>query len=354
MLRNKLFVFGFVLLFGCINSFQSMAMQDSIPAQTQPLEEVKHKLFATIFSSYYYSLNDKVKPQSAFEMPTALLGYSATFGSKLKATLIYDVTKTTTLNTVVGADGKPLKMDYFEGSKYTAFLKMAEILYSINDNFSFRVGQLLNTQYLTVQDKFWGYRYTCFTFQEMHRYGNPADFGAQIDVKFAGKWLNQLSVSNGEGPFRLQDSDAKFLVANNIEYKPTSSLVTKLYVDYSTVNDTIANNKPRIASSFFAGYKDDKLKVAFDFNKIFNQKWKFNRNYYGISTFGSIVLSPRFDVIARYDYINRSDIWAVDKAHFLLGGVQLKLHKNLLTSVNVRSLLPDKKFWIYTNFGLSF
>ena len=60
------------------------------------------------------------------------------------------------------------------------FLKMAQIDWKINDVLELNVGQLLNEQNLTLQDKFWAYRYVAVTFQEMYRFGMPADFGARI------------------------------------------------------------------------------------------------------------------------------------------------------------------------------
>jgi hypothetical protein len=287
-------------------------------------------------------------------MPTALLGYSASFGNKLKATLIYDVTRTTSDIWVKDENGETLEIGYFEGSKYTAFLKMAEIMYSLNDFVDFRIGQLLNTQYLTTQDKFWGYRYIYFTYQEIHRYGVPADFGAQVDFKYAGKLLNQVSVTNGEGPFRHQDVNAKFLLSNNIEIKPIDGLILKLYTDYAPTSDTASAAKDKYALSAFAGYKTSKFRVGFEYNKVYNFGFLKNDDFFGVSTFGSFYLSDKLDVLARYDYINKSSIYNIDKGHFVLAGFHYKPHQNFFCSLNMRVLNPGEKFWVYTSFGVSF
>lgn len=317
-------------------------------------DEVKHRVFANIFASHYYGLSENITPRSAFEMPTALLGYSATFSNKLKATLIYDVTRTTSSIMVVDDDGQPLAVNYFEGSKYTAFLKMAEIMYSVNNYIDFRIGQLLNTQYLTMQDKFWGYRYIYFTYQEVHRYGMPADFGAQVDLKFAGKFLNQVSVTNGEGPFRHQDENAKFLFSNNIEFRPTSELVFKLYTDYCPTSDTSSLARDKYAISAFFGYSTSQYRVGFEYNQVYNFGFYENRDFFGISTFASASLTDKIDLIARYDYINRSIPMNIENGNFLIAGFQYKLHKNLSFSLNLRALMPQEKYWVYSNFGVSF
>jgi hypothetical protein len=324
---------------------------DTIKKFQEP-EEVTHKVFATIFASYY-SGNSKVVPKSAFEMPTALLGYTASFSNKLKATLIYDVTRTSS-NFTINNGTTNLEINYFEGSKYTAYLKMAEIMYSVNDFIDFRIGQLLNTQYLTTQDKFWGYRYIYFTFQEVHRFGNPADFGAQIDFKYGDKILNQVSVTNGEGPFRHQDLNGKFLYSNNLELRPIKGLILKLYTDYSPVSDDLTDTEDKYAISAFVGYKAEQFKAAIEYNKVYNYGYKSNNGFYGFSTFGSYSLNSKVDLLARYDYINKSTVMDLDKGHFVLAGIQFKLHKNLNFSVNYRLLNPVEKQWIYSSFGVSF
>lgn len=327
--------------------------QDTLRVEKK-VESIKHRVFANIYASYFYGISDNISPRSAFEMPTALLGYSANFSEKLKATLIYDVTRTTNGIWVNDVDGNPLEVGYFEGSKYTAFLKMAEIFYSLNNYIDFRVGQLLNTQYLTTQDKFWGYRYIYFTYQEIHRYGMPADFGAQVDLKYSNFLLNQISITNGDGPFRHQDENSKFLISNNIEIRPMEGMILKLYADFSEPSDTSSTLMDKYTLSFFSGYKTNKCRVGFEYIKVFNYGYLANDDYFGLSMFGSISLNEKLDVLARYDYINKSSVYSLDKGHFALAGFQYMPHKNFYCSLNFRALNPGEKYWVYTSFGVSF
>ena len=315
-------------------------------------KKVEHKVFSSIFFSHYFSINDNVAPWSAFELPSALLGYSASFADNLKATIVFDATRTTSDIHVYDVDGNLLDIDYFRGSKYTAFLKMAEVYYSVSKYVDIRVGQLLNTQYLTVQDKFWGYRYVYFTFQEVHRYGSPADFGAQIDLKLGNFLLNQVSITNGDGPFRHQDNEGAFLFSNNLEVRPTSNVILKLYADYAPT--PIPRGKDRYTMSVFAGFKTDRFRTGFEFSKLYNEGFAYNRDFYGYSVFGSMALGNRFALFARYDYVNKSKTYGIANGHFLLGGVEFKPHNNLFCSVNLRSLNPGEKRWVYTSFGVIF
>ena len=165
-------------------------------------------VFAQIFTDFRYSFND-YNPKAAFDFKQGILGYKHQWAGKLTGTIMFDVTRTTHLYDITDSAGNHLNYSYFEGSKYTAYLKMAEIKWDINKMFTLRVGQLLSTQYLTFQDRFWGYRYIDVTYQERWRLGMPADFGAQFDINVGDKLVNQISVVNGEGPFRHQDENGK-------------------------------------------------------------------------------------------------------------------------------------------------
>jgi hypothetical protein len=332
-----------------INSFS----QDSL-SKKNPTDVLKHKIWANIFASYYTTLSGSNTPSSAFEMPTALLGYSASLNDRFKATIIYDVTRTTNAIRVTDSLGAELNVSYNEGSRYTAFLKMAEIKYSPASFIDFHIGQLLNTQYLTTQDKFWGYRYIYFTFQEVHRYGNPADFGAQVDLKYNSKLLAQLSVTNGDGPFKHQDSDANFLYSLNIEYYPVKGAIVKFYTDFSPAPKSLIGGYNKSVTSLFAGYKSERYRFAVEYNAVKNYGFTKNSDFWGISSFLSYSVTPMADIIGRYDYINRSLPLNIERSHFILLGLHYKLLSNLSGSVNYRYLTEPQKGMLYFSFGAKF
>ncbi|MFH2094786.1 MAG: hypothetical protein ABIJ16_03720, partial [Bacteroidota bacterium] len=217
-------------------------------------------VFANVYSGFYYTIDGNNTPVTAFNFPTGLLGYTHKLSDNVKGTLIYDVTRTTNF---LYTDTSGIS-NYFEGSKYTAFLKMAQVDWRINKTAEISFGQLLNEQYLTLQDKFWGYRYIAVTFQELNRFGNPADFGARLKFFMLGEKLQySITAVNGEGPFRYQDNYGKFLISNNIEYAPSKEWIIKIYGDYMMPpSDTM---KARIVLSPFVGYKCDKFRVGLEY-----------------------------------------------------------------------------------------
>ena len=307
--------------------------------------------FAQIFTGFRYGFNSDFKPQAAFEFNQGIIGYYHKLSDNLSGRIMIDVTRTTHITDTIDSS---LGFEYFEGSKYTAYLKMAEIKWDINKNFTFRVGQLLSTQYLTFIDRFWGYRYVEVTFQEKFRLGMPADFGAQLDFKIKDKFVNQFSIVNGEGPFRYQDINGRFKFSNNIQIYPTEKLTLKLYVDYEPAIDTGQRIKPKSVISGFGGYKTDRYRIGAEYTYVFNYGYINNLDYYGLSVFGSVVINEKFQALARFDHISLDAPSNFENTDYYIVGVQYEPVKMFTTSLNFRYYSKNDLPFIYANFGLKF
>ncbi|MGQ9848348.1 MAG: hypothetical protein ACUVQP_12730 [Bacteroidales bacterium] len=182
------------------------------------IKPIKPIVFGSIYPGFVTTLSNKSKPFYAFEMNTALVGFKTDIAHKVNATLIYDVTKTTGDITVTDSNGTTQNVSFFKGSDFTAFLKQAEISWNPTKYIELSIGQLLNEQYLTVQDKFWGYRYVAFTFQEQYKYGYQADFGFRF--AFVNEKLRiSANILNGEGPLYKQDDNGRLMYALNEQTK---------------------------------------------------------------------------------------------------------------------------------------
>lgn len=310
-------------------------------------------VFGQIYTDFRYSFND-FSPKAAFNFNQGIIGYKHNLAENLSGTIMYDVTRTTHFYNITDTAGNELAYSYFEGSKYTAYLKMAEIKWDINQVVSLRVGQLLSTQYLTFQDKFWGYRYIDVTYQERYRMGMPADFGAQVDFKIGKKILNQFSVVNGEGPFRHQDKNGKFIYANNIQFYPTYKLTFKLYVDYGSSPDTGINKKDKSVISGFAGYKTTKFRIGGEYSFVSNYGYNSATDYYGYSFYGAYVINTKFQMLARYDHLTLSTPAENKNLDYYIIGFQYEPVSKFTTSLNYRYYNIDNLSFIYVSFGLKF
>jgi hypothetical protein len=342
----RFFYSFFLILLSLLATGQSSALLLEKPKDNYVL--------AQIFSDFRYGFKDSFQPQAAFNFNQGIIGYVNQLSENVKGTILFDVTRTTHILEITDTAGNQLDYSYFEGSKYTAFLKMAEIKWDITDFLTLRVGQLLNTQYLTFQDRFWGFRYVDVTFQEKFRLGMPADFGAQIDLKYKEKLVNQISVVNGEGPFRYQDINGKFIYSNNIQYYPTEKITLKLYVDYGPASDTGSDAGNKSVISGFAGYKTEKFRIGGEYAYVFNYNNKENVDYSGYSFIAGYSINQFFQVLARYDHLDLKIPEEDRKIDYYIVGLQYEPISRFTTSINYRYFSADALSLIYASFGLKF
>jgi len=318
--------------------------------QTDSLaKQDKGKLFVNLYPGFYFRFDD-ARPKSGFVMTTALLGYKRQISEKVNGTIIFDVTRTTNNIQVKDSAGNLLNVSYFEGSKYTAFLKMAEINWQLNDKLGLSVGQLLNTQYLTYQDKFWAHRYVEVTFQELNRFGNPADFGMRLKYQPVENLAIYAGAFNGEGPFRHQDENADFLFCGNIEYQPVKSLMLKFY--YGNQSNSSADSlEAKNVYSAFVGFKQTDFSIGLEYDYVQHADF-YKDNWSGLSAFAFYQLNKQLEIFYRFDYIEKSK--AYENVAYHIAGLQYKVNDALLVSGNYRYLSSEKANMFYLNFGLKF
>jgi len=287
-------------------------------------------VFGSIYPAFVSTFSATEKPLYTFEMNTALIGFKTDLAKKASAILIYDVARTTSDIVVVDSNNHPLTVNYFKGSEFTAFLKQAEINWKPLSHIEIAIGQLLNEQYLTVQDKFWGYRYVAFTFQERYKFGYPADFGFRAAF-FNKQWRISSTISNGEGPFYKQDTDGYLMYALNAEFRPNEHFIFKLY------GDLYPNNKiNRESISAFMSYKNNMLRFAIEGCIVNNDKWNEQSDYRGYSAFISYNISDKWNLFLRGDYLDKSYIYKNSFISFL--GFEHRPLKNFNIAVNYRLL----------------
>ncbi|GAB4323136.1 MAG: hypothetical protein Kow00127_15830 [Bacteroidales bacterium] len=318
-----------------------------------PESSESEKVIGQIYSAFRYDFRKDVSQKAAFEFNQGIIGYRHAFGEKVSGIILYDVTRTTHVYSLTTADGEPVSIDYFEGSKYTAYLKMAEIKWNPGKVVGFRFGQLLNTQYLTFQDRFWGYRYIDVTFQEKFRLGMPADFGAQVDLQPTEYLLVQLSAVNGEGPFRHQDEYGGMLYSANIQYEAVPGLTFKLYSDLAPAPDT-GNASNRSVITGFAGFKNKNFSVGGEYTYLSNRLYITDSDYYGFSVFGGVRVLEKTDLILRWDRLTRSLGNESSDTDYFIAGVQYQPEKMLNMALTYRYFSEGDIPMLYFSMGLKF
>jgi len=344
-MNTKLLLCSSLLLLCITTLFAQNSQSDSTKQNPE-----KHKVIANIFTEVYYGLNDNVQPRVSFHVSRGLFGYTYNYNDKLAAILIYDVTRTTRDIVVRDTAGNILEVEYRAGSKYTGFLKLAEIDYRVNKWLHIAFGQLMTSQY-TILRNYWGYAYICHTFQEKYNLGMPADFGTIITFTPFKNFDYSFSVFNGEGPFQYQ-ADNKLIVANNIQYKAFDKLYIKIYHDYNAPPDTENGKVPRSAFSAYVGYLGKRFKLGAEYALVSNEGFNEAVDYEGGSVHTTFVFNPKHEILARYDYL--ADAPGYHDNHIIIVGYQYTPLPKLNVAVNFRQLYPDNKPQLYLNLGIKF
>jgi hypothetical protein len=341
---KKYFLFCCINLFAVITLFSQNA---GTKKDSTDNKEKSWKVFGSIYGGFYYKL--KAAPntaKSAFEVKTGILGFKNQFNEKVDATIVFDVSKTTR---DIKDKYDTTTISYTEGNNYTAYLKQADIHWTINKYAELSLGMLLSSQYLLTQDKFWEHRYIEYTFQETGKYGNPADFGARIKLHPAQNISVTLNMLNGDGPARWQDDKGKFLYTADVEYKKSDYLVLRIYGDYKEA-PTPAQKAQSVLNGF-AGYVYKNCKVAAEYSLVHNVNY-LEKNIWGASAYAIYKFKKKFQLLARYDYFQ--DITLYKDNQYLIAGIQYEPVKNYFLSLNYRNSQPTNISQIYLNFGAKF
>jgi hypothetical protein len=190
--------------------------------------------------------------------------------------------------------------------------------------------------------------------QEKFRLGMPADFGTQIDLRAGKKLLFQLSVVNGEGPFRHQDNEGKFLFSNNIQFTPEEGLTFKLYTDYAPDPMLKSNSADKSVISFFGGIQKPKYRVGGEYARVNNYGFEKDKNVNAISLMFSIRLIEKTRFLARWDYLEIKSPNDETTSNYLITGIEYEPVEKFTMSINYRYFSPDDLPMIFGSFGLKF
>ncbi len=228
------------------------------------------------FSNVNYSFN-KDGGNPAFGISRVYLGYEHFFSKSFSARAVFDI----------GDPG-------VGGLQMTAYVKNAFLLYK-GDKFSGRIG-MIGTDAFSLVEKNWGHRYILRTLQDEYGFSSSADIGAALEYVHSKYVSVDLSVLNGEGYKKLQ-ADSVFKYTAGITFAPVDGLQLRVYADL------MKKEFLRKTLSFYAGYTHEKITMGVEYAMQANSKMIKNHDFSGISAFGTLKLSQKFSLLARYDYL---------------------------------------------------
>jgi hypothetical protein len=265
-----------------------------------------------VFGKFEYNITNNADKKFAFAIDRAYLGQKYKFNEKLSGKIIIEAGRPTTIEKIYIKDsiGNLQNIAYEEntGSYYTMQLKIAELIWDINDNIKLKIGSVSMNNYET-QDKFWGLKYIAETFQDRYFHLPSADLGIIGLFKINKNFNLDLALTNGEGNRYDQDKYGDLQLATGLDIKPIDNLIIRFYYDYSKSKDSL---KPaeRQLFSVFAGYEIlDKFKIGGEYNYRKNNLFIKQNDLYGFSLFSSYNFYKNLSFFARFDKLYADKIY---------------------------------------------
>ena len=118
--------------------------------------------------------------------------------------------------------------------------------------------------------------------------------------------------------------------------------------------DTGVYVKSRKIASFFTGYKNKVFGIGSEANYVKDYTYEAGIDKYGFSVYGFIAVSPKFVVLARYDYLHQEFSTKDIINNYYIIGTQYEPVRFLLTSLNFRYYSKNDFPAIYLNVGFKF
>lgn len=200
---------------------------------------------------------------------------------------------------------------------------------------------MVSTHYADFQQGFWGKRYLCPEYQAAYPYGSVADLGIVADYRISDLAKVDLSVLNGKGYTNVQ-FDNSIKTAAGLLISTPNNVFIRLYGDIMKPHGIIQTTM--IA---FAGLKNELFRIGAEASYKTNLDYIKGDNVWGLSSTGSVFLSKKTEIFARYDYAASAVVhnevlqwdYLTDGTSFI-GGLQYTINETMQFALNYRRTNP--------------
>ena len=268
------------LLFGAF--LASLSMLSSAPLSAQGDEFVPNgKPVLRVFSNFH-TTSSNGETASEFELLRVYLGYEHHFSKHLYAKANLDI-------------GNPGVGNH----EMAAYVKNAYLSYRAS-NLTVNFGMISTTQF-KVQESAWGYRYLEKSFQDEYKFNSSADLGISAAYKVGEVLTADVIIANGEGYKRIQ-ADSTLRTGFGLTLNPVQNLTGRVYYDFSNN----VNTQSSIAT--FLGYANERFSLGAEYMKQFNPDFEIDKEWDGLSFFGTFFVAPKWKLFARYDKLSSNTL----------------------------------------------
>jgi hypothetical protein len=207
---------------------------------------------------------------------------------------------------------------------------------------------LIGTPLYDNLDEYWGYRPMEKTPIDLFKFGNSREFGLGLKGALDANSKLTYTVVFGNGAGLKSETDRGKAVYGRLNFQPIPALFFELYADHTNLgNDSSVN-----IFQAFAGLKGGWGRSGLNFGVRNSRQAGVNSDMKFVSLFGVFKISPKLDVIGRYDRLldpnpNAAKIDYIPmannvKANVLLAGIGWSLNDNVKIIPNIKYVFYDK------------
>lgn len=185
--------------------------------------------------------------------------------------------------------------DFTTKKKLTPFIKDAWVRWKYTGNHRALVG-IQPSPTKEVLERFWGYRSVEKTLLDLQKWGDSRDFGVGFDgnIDSQNKLRYHFMLGNGSGYSSDTNAGKKTLLS--LAYYPSDSFIFEFYNDY----EKLPNSSHRRTLQGFVGYQKDWGRLGVQYARQI-RTGSSDLALDSVSVFGVYNLSPRADLIGRFD-----------------------------------------------------
>ena len=302
------------------------------------IPETKGYPITELFTNFHYNISDTCET-TGFGIERALLGYTLPAGENFSATVILNISS---------------PEEVVAGTKTRRFAHFREAFISYSkDKLTLNFG-ITKTLIADYQQKFLEKRYIADNLMAMREFGYVSDLGVSAWYSFSDLIKFDVSLMNGKG-------------YSNIQYDNNLKTSAGIYISPGNLAFRIFGDIMKRESDWqstmvgFAGFKNDLLTIGAEMSYKKNYGIIEGSDAWGFSGTGSVYLSDKVDIFARYDWfssaiVNLNDPFRwnyLDDGRLAIGGIEYSVSKKIKFSLNYQGTYAydkrDASELIYVN-----
>jgi len=287
-----------------------------LTASTSFAQEIKFSSLA--YYEYSYYSNKDADISNEFEFRRVYFGLEKTISNVLSFKFLTDVGRRS------------------QDGRLEVYIKNAKI------DWQTRLGKFVigmqGMNVFDIQKNTWGYRSIDKTAMNKNNWASSADIGLGYYNNYKRLNYNVL-ITNGTG-FKLPENDSYKKLSIQVYYgegklNSKNGMNAGIVFTYEPYHSEGGATRSKFVAGLFGGYAVGHFKIGAELGQLIDSDVDLSMNI--ISGYGNYSISNKFDIFARFDYLNNNSVIS----NYVIAGVAISPEKGLKIMPNIRYYSKD-------------